>query len=162
MGLLGATARPFGGVGLLSLQIVIASMNLVAGILSITYYAIHVGPGGVPTAPGTLLPIALFVFIFGVLSFAVACLVAVPAFNTAVHEPETYDIERETFVPAYTPPPPQVVTRQYVVQRRQTIADQAWVKLACQNCSRIVSSEDNFCDQCGAQFQEVAERAEKS
>lgn len=145
--------RSFGGVGILLLQIIVGSMNMVAGILAVTYYALYVGPTG-PTAasPGTFLPIALFAFIFGVLSFTLACLAAVPAFSLRIPEPVSRGYE------GYPPP---ITTREYVTQSRQTIADQTWVGLACPNCSRIVSRKDNFCDLCGARFKEIAQQAEE-
>jgi predicted RNA-binding Zn-ribbon protein involved in translation (DUF1610 family) len=148
----GLRARPFGGVGILLLQIIIASMNMVAGILAVTYYALYVGPTGAPSSPGTLLPISLFVFIFGVLSFTIACVAAIPAFNLRTAEPRNIGYE------VY---PPQISTREYVTQRRQTVLDQTLVGLACPNCGRIVSREDNFCDLCGARFKETDQSGEE-
>lgn len=121
-------------------------MNMVAGILAVTYYALYVGPTGAPSAPGTLLPITLFVFIFGVLSFTIACIAAVPAFNLRTPEPENIRYE------VYRPP---ITTREYVTQRRQTVVDQTVVGLSCPNCGRVVSEEDNFCDLCGTRFKEI-------
>ena len=125
---------------------------MVAGILAVTYYALYVAPTGAPSSPGTLLPIILFVFIFGVLSFTFACIAAVPAFN--VHTAEPGNVGYELF-------PPQITTREYVTQRGQTIVDQTLVGLACPNCGRIVSREDNFCDLCGARFKEIDRRGEE-
>jgi hypothetical protein len=130
------------------LQLIVGSMNMVIGILAITFYSLNVGPTGITTSPTTFLQISLLVFIFGVLSFAVACLGAVPALNgrAALSQAESRGYEYY---------PPQITTREYVTQRRQTISEQAWAGLACPNCGRNVSHQDNFCDLCGAQFKEV-------
>jgi hypothetical protein len=137
----------FGGIGLLLLQILIGSMNMVIGLLAVTYYALNVGPSGVATSPILLLQISLFAFIFGGLSFAIACLAAVPAFSSRSSLPQENIPRMEYEVYA-----PQIMTREYVTQRRRAIAEQAWTGLACPDCGRMVSREDNFCDACGAQF----------
>ena len=130
------------------LQLIVASMNMVIGILAITFYSLNVGPTGITTSPTTFLQISLLVFIFGVLSFAVACLGAVPALNGRTVLSQTESRGYENY-------PPQIATREYVTQRRQTIFEQAWAGLACPNCGRNVSYDDNFCDLCGAQFKEI-------
>ena len=153
----GLKVRSFSGVSILLLQIIVASMNMVAGILAVTYYALYVAPTGGVSAPGTLLPIALFAFIFGVLSFTLACLAAVPVFNVRLPAPQVPGLQSMDYE-RYSP---QITTREYVTQRRQTVADQTIVGLACPSCGRIVSSEDNFCDLCGARFKEIAQRGEE-
>ena len=132
-------------MGLL-LQIVLASMNMVAGLLAVTYYALYVAPTGVVASPVMLLQISIFTFIFGILSFTIACLAAMPLLNG-----RSAPMENTRFVD-YTP---QITTREYVTQRRQTVVEQALVGLACPDCGRMVSRDDNFCDVCGAQFKEI-------
>jgi hypothetical protein len=144
-------------MSILLIQILVGSMNMVTGILAVTYYALYVAPSGGVSAPGTLLPIALFAFIFGVLSFTLACLGAVPAFNFRLPEPQLSEPPRMDYE-RYSP---QVSTREYVTERRQTVAEQTIVGLACPNCSRMVSREDNFCDLCGARFKETVQRPEE-
>lgn len=144
----GLRVRPFGGMGILLLQIILASMNMVAGLLAVAYYGLYVGPTGVATSPSTLLQISLFAFIFGTLSFTIACLAAVPVFNGRGVPPQRENVGFEGYAP-------QITTREYVTQRRQTIAEQTWTGLACPNCGRTVSAQDNFCDLCGAQFKEI-------
>ena len=82
-------------------------MNMVSGLLAVTYYALYVGPTGVATFPTMLLQISLFAFIFGALSFAIACLAAVPAFNGRVVLPQQESIGYEGYAP-------QITTREYV------------------------------------------------
>jgi hypothetical protein len=118
------------------------------GILAITFYSLNVGPTGMTTSPTTFLQISLLVFIFGVLSFSVACLGAVPALNGRTALSQTESRRYENY-------PPQITTREYVSQRRQTIIERAWAGLTCPHCGRNVSSDDNFCDLCGAQFKEI-------
>jgi len=153
LGLPGLRVRSFGGVGILILQIIVTAMNMVTGIFAVSYYALYVAPTARASSPSTLLPIALFAFIFGVLSFTVACLAVVPAFNLRTLEPvnAAYELYR----------PPQVSTREYITQRRQTVSEQAWAGLGCPNCGRLVSREDNFCDGCGTQFKEISQRGEE-
>lgn len=146
----GLRVRPFSGMSIVLLQLIVASMNMTIGILAITFYSLNVGPTGITTSPTTFLQISLLVFIFGVLSFAVACLGAVPALNgrTALSQTESRGYENY---------PPQITTREYVTQRRQTIIERAWAGLTCPHCGRNVSSDDNFCDLCGVQFKEILE-----
>jgi hypothetical protein len=132
-------------MGLL-LQIVLASMNMVAGLLAVTYYTLYVARTGVVTSPVMLLQISVFTFIFGILSFTIACLAAMPLLNG-----RSAPMENTRFVD-YTP---QITTKEYVTQRRQTVVEQALVGLACPDCGRMVSLDDNFCDICGAQFKEI-------
>jgi predicted RNA-binding Zn-ribbon protein involved in translation (DUF1610 family) len=150
LGFPGLRVGSFGAVGFLLLQIIVASMNMVAGILAVTYYALYAGPTGVASSPGAFLLIALFALIFGVLSFTLACLSAIP-FSLRTPEPENIGYE------AY---PPLIITREYVTQRRQTIAEQAWAGFPCPNCGRIVSLEDNFCDLCGARSRGMVQQGE--
>ncbi len=56
----GLRPRSFGGVGILILQIVLASMNMVTGMLAVTYYTLYVGPTGFAASPMTLLQIETF------------------------------------------------------------------------------------------------------
>ena len=152
MNLLGLTpglrVRPFSGMSIVVLQLIVASMNMTIGILVIAFYSLNVGPTGITTSPTTFLQISLLVFIFGVLSFAVACLGAVPALNGRTALSQTESRGHENY-------PPQITTREYVTQRRQTIIERAWAGLTCPHCGRNVSSDDNFCDLCGVQFKEI-------
>jgi len=132
-------------------------MNMVTGILAVTYYALYVTPTGRISSPGTLLPIALFAFIFGVLAFTLACLAAVPIFNSRLPEPQLSESQGMDYE-RYSP---QITTREYVTERRQTIAEQAIVGLACPNCGRLVAGEDNFCDLCGARFRSTVQSREE-
>jgi len=130
-------------------QLIVGSMNMVVGILAVTFYSLNVSPTGVTTSPTVFLQISVLAFIFGVLSFVVACLAAVPAFNGRATFPQA---ERQRYA-SYPP----LTTREYVTQRHQMILERAWTGLACPNCSRAVSYDDNFCDLCGAQFKKVPE-----
>jgi len=155
LGLAGLRIRSFGGMGILILQIIIAAMNMVTGIFAVSFYALYVAPTLHSASPSALLPIALFAFIFGVLSFTIACLAVVPIFNLRTSEPVSADYE--VYQPAQMSP--QITTREYVTQRRQTVSEQAWMGLACPNCGRVVSREDSFCDGCGAQFRGISQRS---
>ena len=121
------------------------------GILAITFYTLDLGSIGGTAASGTFLQISILAFIFGVLSFVVACLAAV--FNTRI---STYAQERREFQ-GY---PAQAVTRTYVAQERQTVMEQTYVVLACPKCGREVSDKDGFCDQCGARFESAGREVE--
>jgi len=126
-------------------------MNMVVGILAVTFYSLNVSPTGVTTSPTVFLQISVLAFIFGILSFAVACLATVPALNSRAVLSQAESPQYASYAP------PKITTRGYVTQRRQTILEQAWTGLACPNCGRAVSYDDNFCDSCGVQFKEMPE-----
>ncbi len=141
--------QSFSSMSLAFVRLLVASANMVLGILAISFYSLNVSSMGV-TSSATFLQISVLVFIFGVLSFTIACLTTLPTLggrSAGPHgEAQWYD--------NYSP---QVTTREYVTQRRQTIAEQAWTGLVCPACRRPVSLEDNFCDMCGARFKETSE-----
>jgi hypothetical protein len=143
--------RPFSNVSLVLVQLIVGSMNMVIGLLAVTFYSLNVSPTGVTTSPTVFLQISVLAFIFGILSFAVACLGAVPALNYRATIAQTENRQYANY------PPPRITTREYVTQRRQTILEQAWTGLACPSCGRAVSYDDNFCDVCGTQFWGVPE-----
>lgn len=143
--------RPFSNLSIVLVQLIVGSMNMVVGILAVTFYSLNVSPTGVTTSPTVFLQISVLAFIFGILSFAVACLGAVPALGSRVVPSQAESRQYASY------PPPKITTRGYVTQRRQTILEQAWTGLACPNCGRAVSYDDNFCDLCGAQFKEMPE-----
>ena len=159
--------RAFSGMTVVLLQLIVGSMNLIAGLLAITFY-LNQGPAGVATSPATFAQISLLTFIFGVLSFTIA-LAAIPALNGRLGptepqpQPQPPSQQYQNYYPQARTPiqyeysPPQVTTREYVTQRRQTLVEKEWVGLACPDCGRNVSRSDNFCDQCGAQFQQISE-----
>jgi hypothetical protein len=126
-------------------------MNMVVGILAVTFYSLNVSPTGVTTSPTVFLQISVLAFIFGILSFAVACLGALPAIGSRAVLSQAESRQYASY------PSPRITTREYVTQRRQTILEQAWTGLACPNCGRAVSYDDNFCDFCGVQFKQVPE-----
>jgi hypothetical protein len=146
----GQQAR-IGSTGMLVLQLVVGTLNLTIGILAITYYTLDASSIGRTSSSGTFLQISIFAFIFGILSFVVACLGAV--FNTRIG---IYAPERREFQ-GY---PAQAVTREYVTQERRTVMEQSYVVLACPRCGREVSDQDMFCDQCGARFELAGQTAE--
>lgn len=138
--------RPFSNLSIVLVQLIVGSMNMVVGILAVTFYSLNVSPSGVTTSPTVFLQISVLAFIFGILSFAVACLGAVPALGSRVVLSQPESRQYQSYMP------PKITTREYVTQRRQMILEQAWTGLACPNCGRAVSRDDNFCDLCGTQF----------
>lgn len=147
----GLGVSPFSSLSIVLVQLIVGSMNMVVGILAVTFYSLNVSPTGVTTSPTVFLQISVLAFIFGILSFAVACLGAVPAFNSRMVLSKAESRQYASYAP------PKITTRGYVTQRRQTILEQAWTGLACPNCGRAVSYDDNFCDLCGVQFKEMPE-----
>ena len=150
LGLSPSQQARFGSTGILVLQLIVGTLNLTIGILAITFYALDPGSIGRTASSGTFLQISLLTFIFGILSFVVACLGAalntrIPIYATERREPQGY--------------PAQTTTREYVTQERQTILEQTYVGLACPNCDREVSKNDKFCDQCGARFESADQTA---
>jgi hypothetical protein len=142
----GLRFRPFGSIGVVLLQLVIGAMNFTVGLILLTYYTLSVNAGNQLLGSSTLLTqISLFVFIFGLLSFMASILGATPLFSAQSFQPQASRMESQET--AESP----VRTRQYVAQYRQTMLQQAksWSEIACPNCSRGVSAEDNFCDACG-------------
>jgi len=143
--------RPLSNFSLVLVQLIVGSMNMVIGLLAVTFYSLDVSPTGVTTSPVVFLQISVLAFIFGILSFSVACLGAVPALNNRATFPQAESRQFASYQP------PRITTREYVTQRRQTILEQAWTGLACPNCGRAVSNNDNFCDACGTQFWGIPE-----
>ena len=146
----GLRPSPFSSMSTVLLQLVVGTMDMVVGILAFTFYTLNVDTSGVTKSPGTLLQIILLAFIFGILSFVVACLGVVPNLTARTSLPQTDNRGYENYLP-------QTTTREYVTQRTQTLVEQAWAGLACPDCGRPVSSNDNFCDICGAQFKQLPE-----
>jgi hypothetical protein len=127
------------------LQLIVGTIDMVVGILALEFYTLNVDAGGVTRSPATLLQIILLAFTFGILSFAVACLGVVPVLTTRTTLSQTNRGGFQDY-------PAQTTSREYVTQARQTFAEHAWTGLACPDCGRTVSYNDNFCDLCGAQF----------
>jgi len=145
--------RPLNNLSIVLAQLIVGSMNMVIGILAVTFYSLNVSPTGMTTSPIIFLQISVLAFIFGILSFALACLGAVPALGSRAIVSQAESGQYASYQP------PAMATREYVAQKRQTILEQTWTGLACPNCSRAVWFDDNFCDMCGAQFKKVPESA---
>ena len=148
LGLTPSQQARIGSTGMLVLQLIVGTLNLTIGILAMTFYTLDLGSIAGTAASETFLQISILAFIFGILSFVVACLAAV--FNARI---QVYAPERRGFQ-GY---PAEPVTREYVAQARQTVMEQTYVVLACPKCGREVSDNDSFCDRCGARF-ELADR----
>jgi hypothetical protein len=135
---------------------------MIMGILVLSFSIQNVTPTGFAASNITLLQISILTFIFGLLSFATACLCAIPALSEVSLPPQPQSQSGVYYPPQPAVPvqeyyQPQVTTRHYIAQRRQTLAEQEWVGVACPECGRNVSAEDYFCDLCGAQLKQVPE-----
>lgn len=153
---LGLRLRPFGTTGVLILQIIVGTADFVIGLLMLMFYALHVSGGVVAsrqlssTFAIVLLPIALFSFVFGILSFAVSILAAgnQPRISSAYSQPSysPSTSEESMFQPT------QVSTQQYVAELQQTILQrtETWTERSCPQCGTLVSADANYCDSCGS------------
>ncbi len=155
MGLsVGMRANPFGVTAAVLMEIVFGAMNMIGGIVLLSYYAGSAQQGLI--FPETLQQISLLLFVFGILSFLVAMLGAVPILSNQ-SRPYTIAIEQPSTIDQ-----PQVSTRQYVTKFRTVTLEQSAERekqsempFVCQNCGREASSGDDFCVRCGSPLQHV-------
>jgi len=158
--------RPSRVIGLVVLQLIVGTLNLVIGILVMSSYSSYFSSTAQAVPRENLLDTSVLSFVFGTLAFLVAGLTFLTLIGTRFQSPEP-EMPTTTPNPAYnptystpinqpTPPPtvyqPQISTRAYVTQIRRTVREQAIVssELACPICGREIFETDNFCDVCGA------------
>lgn len=158
LGLSPGLQRHFGDTGLVVSQLGTSIVNMVIGLLLMSY-ALAFSTTSESISPVTLLRISLLAFVVGILSFSIALLSLRPklARQSAPPQPDWqyYQQPYQEFQQPYQQPyQPQVLTRQYVTGLRRTILEQAraWTGLMCPVCGRDVSAVDSFCDSCGTSF----------
>ena len=167
--------RPYGMIGLLVVQLIVGTLNLVIGILVMSSYMLYFGSSGTTINRENLLEISVLSFVFGTLAFVVAGLsfLMIVSGRFDITEPEppsvatipiptaplyqlqpNYSPSGSLPMPVYQPeyPQPQFSTRGYVTQVRRTIQEQSMVsaRVTCPACGREISEADSFCDACGA------------
>jgi ABC-type transport system involved in multi-copper enzyme maturation permease subunit len=145
---IGSTSRPFGVTGVVLLELIFSTLNLIGGVAMLSYYVMSAKEGLI--FPVTLEQLSILLFVFGLLSFVAVMLGAVPQISDQSY---VYRMEHPAALNQ-----PQVVTRQYVTQSRTVTLDR-WADRAqesCPDCGRRISSKDKFCDKCGSPLEHVS------